>query len=367
MKLGTLMLIITNECNLDCVYCYENNRQNSLISLETAKSNITNVMEDEKFTHINISLFGGEPFIYFERIKEICEWTWSKKWTKSYKFTFSTNGTVLTDEIKTWIRENKEKLMITLSLDGMKKSHDLNRNNSFDLIDLNFFKNTWDTPAVKMTISELSLPYLADDVIFIHNNGFTFAECNLAFGIDWSNEINKEKLKLGLSKLLDFYINNPDVKPAQIIGLEVGGCENNKVQQKWCGVGRELMTIDVDGKAYPCNFITPMSFNEKELKLLLETDFTDIREILDKDCFEKCYLYSLCPTCYGADYLLTKSINKRDRTICDLLTIRAYFSGALQAEKILSTDIDNLDADESGKIYKTIKAILKVSELYEKM
>jgi uncharacterized protein len=362
---GTLMLIITSECNLRCVYCYEKHGSKNVISMEIAKENITKVLlDDEKYEHINISLFGGEPFLYFERIKEICEWTWTNEWKVPYRFNFITNGTTFNDESKKWLIAHKDKISLVLSTDGNKLSQDLNRSNSFDKIDHKFFTNTWDDAQVKMTISEQSLPYLAEDVKFIHEMGFNFAECNLAMGIDWSDKKNIVILKREMEKLLHFYLDNKELIPAQIINMEIGACENKKIMHKWCGVGRELMTIDVDGKKYPCNFITPMSFNQEELNILMNTDFTNIREILDEECFNNCYLYPVCPTCYGADYTLTKSFKKKDRSICELMKIKAYYTAALKAHKIIKKDISNMSVEQKGSLHKTITAIKTINQLY---
>lgn len=363
---ATLMLIITNGCNLRCTYCYEDHEAREPITLEIAQKEITEVLTNiEKYESITISLFGGEPFLYFNRVKEICEWTWSKDWPVPFNFSFSTNGTLFTKEVKEWLTLYKERLFLVLSADGTKASQDLNRSNSFDSIDYSFFKRNWLYPQVKMTISQESIKNLANDVIFFHKRGFQFAECNMAMGIDWSNPQNQEILKTELSKLVKYYEIHKDIMPANIIYMNVGSCENKKVMHKWCGVGKELMTIDVDGKKYPCNFITPMSFNKEELDTLLLTDFTDIRAILDKECFESCYLYPICPTCYGADYLLSKKINVKNKTTCEVLKICAYYSALVRANRIDDIGIDKLSTEEKGKLYKTIKAIKTIVSNYK--
>lgn len=361
-KTGTLMLIITNKCNLSCSYCYENNRPNKVIQLDIAKTNITEILNSDTFSSINISLFGGEPFLYFELVKEICEWTWEQKWKIPYIFNFSTNGTLLKDNMKKWIIKNRKKLYVSLSVDGGRESQNMNRNNSFDLIDLDFFSAI--KASIKMTISKKSLPNLCKDVKFIHSYDFEFSDCNLAMGIDWSESENLFFLKRELEKLLEFYKQNLHLNPAQIINMDIGGCENKKVMHKWCGVGRELMTIDVDGKKYPCNFITPMTFNDDELDILLKTDFTDVREILDKDCFDNCYIYPVCPTCYAADYSITHSINTKDKSICELMKIRSYYSASLEAFRISKKNMEGLSIEEQGIINKKIKAILQINKLY---
>lgn len=42
--------------------------------------------------------------------------------------------------------------------------HNLNRSNSYNDIDVDFFRKTWPTQAIKMTISAETLPMLADGI-----------------------------------------------------------------------------------------------------------------------------------------------------------------------------------------------------------
>ena len=67
---------------------------------------------------------------------------------------------------------------------------------------------------VKMTISRETLPTMAEGVIYAHKRGFEVS-CNLAYGIDWSDPDNVAILDRELHKLIDFYIANPQITPAQ--------------------------------------------------------------------------------------------------------------------------------------------------------
>lgn len=361
---GTLMLILTNQCNLRCVYCYEQNHKSMEMSFKIATENIRKVLNDnEKYSHIDIYLFGGEPFLCFDNLKKICEWTWKREWKVPYRFTISTNGTLVHGNIKEWLKTNKDKFFIVLSLDGKRKSQNINRSNSFDQIDYDFFREMWPDAGIKMTISEKTLPYLCEDVKYVHSLNFKFSECNLAMGIDWSDKENINILKEQLQMLYEFYIENPHIQPANIINMDVGGCENKKQIRKWCGVGN-MISINTDGKQYPCNYINPMCFEEDDLEILLNIDYNNLGALVDKKCYDECYLYPLCPTCYGADYSLTKSVNKKDRSTCNLLKIRAYYTAKLMANKIEKIDIGSLSIEEKGKVHKTIKAIIKINDIY---
>ena len=180
----TIMLMLTEHCNLNCRYCYEKNKSLKTMTYKTAVDILTTELKmDDGFEQCEIQFFGGEPFIEFDLIKKICDFLWKNKWDKRFYCFATTNGTILTDDMKVWLKEHKDEFICALSLDGNKKAHDVNRCNSYDKIDKDFFKNTWPFQPAKMTISPDSLPFLADSVIELHSSGWVF-DNNLAYGVD---------------------------------------------------------------------------------------------------------------------------------------------------------------------------------------
>jgi uncharacterized protein len=99
----TIMLMITYQCNLDCVYCYEKGkRSNRSMDIEVAKKIIEQAfIENESICEeIEFDFMGGEPLLEFEKIKKIAEWMWNRNWSKPYILYATTNGTLLNDEMK---------------------------------------------------------------------------------------------------------------------------------------------------------------------------------------------------------------------------------------------------------------------------
>lgn len=363
MNIGKLMLVLTNACNLNCIYCYEKTKSVAYMKFETACYYIDEMLKNEKYHKINIYLFGGEPFLEFELLKNICEWTWNKIGKKTVDFYIITNGTVLKAYQKKWLEENREKFWITLSLDGSRKSHNLNRSESFDKIDIDFFKNNWPNAGIKMTLSEITLHNLFEDIMFIHSKGLKFTDCNLAMGIDWTNENNINVFKHQMKKLYHYCVKNPDFEPPNIIRKKVGQCENLKEIKKICGAW-ETVFVNTDGKRYPCNYINPMCFSEEDLCKLSNIDFTRLESLEDMDCYNNCYIYPLCENCYAANYSLNGSVNIRDKSTCILKKIQAFYSASLLAEKIRRMDISNLSDSEKGIMHKNIVAIQNICNLY---
>jgi radical SAM protein with 4Fe4S-binding SPASM domain len=109
--------------------------------------------------------------------------------------------------------------------------------------------------------------------------------------------------------------------------------------------------FDIDGKMYPCSYMTPMSFPPNELRDILKTNFSDDELFIDDECFNNCYIYPICPTCASANYIKNKSFKIRNKNKCRIQKL--VKNGGL-------FDSNNDDT----KLYYTIKAIKKITSLY---
>lgn len=124
----TLTLETTEQCNLRCSYCTfdeaypdERNHSASIMSLETAKKAILDFSRRTSDSDVYIVFYGGEPLLRYKFIVESCEYARSI-FGQRVKFSFTTNGTLLTGEkIKFIVKEN---FLVTISLDGNQETHD---------------------------------------------------------------------------------------------------------------------------------------------------------------------------------------------------------------------------------------------------
>jgi len=362
-KTKTISITVTDNCNLNCTYCYERHKSNKCLSFETAKRIVNQEAEDTKgYDRIEFDLFGGEPFLEFELIKEITNYICEKGIDLPYTIFASTNGTLVHGSIQEWLKEHTGCFVCGLSIDGTRKMHNINRCNSYDEIDLDFFHEVYPEQDVKMTISKETLPDLAEGVIDLHRHGF-LVSCNLAYGIDWSDSENTSVLKRELNKLINYYLENPNVKPCSIldIGLNnVNAYEDKCIRQ--CGAGIEMRSYDVNGVKYPCQFFMPLSIGNDKASKSFDLQFPDtyIDEThLDAEC-RKCVIKSICPNCPGSNYAATGNIYKRDMNMCMLnkITIKAcsYFKALQWKQGLL-----NEEEDVEG----LLNAIIKIQEKLE--
>lgn len=318
----TYTLTLTQACNLSCIYCYEHGKTSKAMSLDTGKSIIRHAFNDaDPEDSIVIDFFGGEPFLEFELMKQLVQFAEELYQLMhgefEYLFFATTNGTLVHGEVKEWLK-NHPNVVLGLSLDGTKEMHDINRCNSFDSIDYEFFVSLYPLQHVKMTISQRTLDYLAEGVIFLHSKGFKVS-CNLAYGIDWSDMKFATALNTQLDRLIEYYLDNPEQEPAMILRREISAAGKYKKSTyipKWCGVGTAMHTFDVDGTVYPCQFFMPVSIGEK-LNIAKDIVFSEEIDVmkLDKKC-QECIVCQICPTCYGSNFLDSGNIYHKSDDQC---------------------------------------------------
>lgn len=122
--LSKLVLILTNRCNLDCLYCYADGGSYGLNQEHMSINTIERLFEyfsDNKISIGNLMLFGGEPLLAMEQIENV--FMLSKKYEVTVKqYLMVSNFTVLTDDQIKFLIDNT--IRITVSLDGPKSIND---------------------------------------------------------------------------------------------------------------------------------------------------------------------------------------------------------------------------------------------------
>jgi len=362
-KRKTVILTLTNQCNLNCTYCYEKHDSKS-----ANYGKIIDIIENEfnkndAFDEIEFDFFGGEPFLEFEMIKEIVDFVESKRWTKPYLFFATTNGTLVHGNIKEWLLKQKN-FYCGLSYDGNPKMQDINRTNSSKLIDLNFFKENYSEQEVKMTISEKTINNLYDGIVFLENYGFNVS-CNLAYGIDWSNPKNSVVLEQQLMLLVQRYLENPQIVPNKLLKSDIDDL-SRKIDRNsiYCGAGTSMIAYDVVGDDYPCQLFMPLSCGDEKANQSKSINFfkNEIpNELIDLKCRD-CVIKNVCPTCYGSNYIEFANIYLHSDSYCKLTKIIIKAKSYLRAQqwKLGQLDLSNEDEIAMLKSISMIQNNLKI-------
>jgi sulfatase maturation enzyme AslB (radical SAM superfamily) len=350
----TVMLMLTYECNLDCVYCYEKTKDTNKkmpISLMQQKI-IEHLSAKDSFDEIEFDFMGGEPLLEFDTIKEISEWIWSEKRERPYILFATTNGTVLNDEQKKWFTTHKHQIVLGLSYDGNPDMQNISRSRSAKQIDLNYFIETWPEQPVKMTISRQTLRTLSDGIIYLHKNGVKKISVNLAYGIEWTKDDLKNYAKQ-LLILAHYYSAHKNIEPCSLFQIDFKQILYPKTDRKYCGAGTGTFFIDYDGAEYPCHMFSPVVNKSYTSQSFKNIDFSDTTLFRMSLC-EKCLLCNICPCCYGMNYLRTKTLYSRLPVLCEAFKIQC-----MAYVKMYST-ILNEKQELSKEEYLTACAINKL-------
>lgn len=359
----TCMLMVTHACNLNCSYCYEAYKKNAYMSLDLAKEIILReaqfVKDSDQFDELEIDFMGGEPFMNFPLIKGVVEWLETGVIDVPWICFATTNGTLLTDEIKAWLREHKDAITLGASYDGNSQMQSTNRGTDKHNIDLAFFRELWPHQSLHMTISKETLPTLAEGVLDIQEKGYK-VEAALAEGIDWTIEdaiMYREQLCI----LKDTYLNNTALTPFNRLTRFVNvfdSSDTEKIQEKCCGTGKQMVTYDIDGQKYGCHMFTPLVLG-KDRALLSDVVEWDSPESTADDYCKSCVLRNFCPTCPGFNYKYRGHIAVRDKRWCPIVLAEALTACEFQIERIAIMDKLDLQDAQHGQValqaYKALK------------
>ena len=357
----TCMLMVTHACNLNCSYCYESHKKNAYMDVNLAKDIILReaqfVKESDQFDELEIDFMGGEPFMNFPLIKEIVEWLETGVIDIPWICFATTNATLLTAEIKNWLREHKETINLGASYDGSSQMQSTNRGTDKYNIDLAFFHELWSHQHLHMTISKETLPTLAEGVLDIQERGYKL-EAALAEGIDWTIDdalMYREQLCI----LKDAYLKNKTLTPFNRLTRFINVTNlpaTEKVQVKWCGTGKHMATYDIDGQKYGCHMFTPIVLGDKAL--LSDAVEWDSPESTADDYCKSCVLRNFCPTCPGFNYKYRGHIAIRDKRWCPVILAEAMTACEFQIERIATIDqLDEKDAQHGQAALQAYKVL----------
>ena len=270
-----ICLNIIHGCNLRCKYCFaddgEYHGNKGVMTLDTAKKAIDYVIKRSgPRKNIEIDLFGGEPTMIMDTIKEIVKYARDNevKWKKNIRFTMTTNATLLTDDMMDFM--DKEMGNIILSLDGRKEINDnvrikVDGSGSYNDIVPNIKKmiskrTKGKTYFVRGTFTRENTDFY-EDVVSMLNEGFkeisiepvvledghplSLREGDLKVIFDNYDRLYNEMAKRKREKNgeFTFYHFNIDLQGGPCVYKRISGC----------GAGFEYVAITPQGDVYPCH------------------------------------------------------------------------------------------------------------------
>jgi uncharacterized protein len=135
VPLQTLVVNVTNQCNLACTYCYEygedkivdteNGKQPKFMSEETARESVEFALRESRDnTHAHITFFGGETLMNFPVLKSTIAYARRRaaEVGKDIDFSLTTNATLLRPDVIEFLAD--ERVGVTISIDGPEDMQD---------------------------------------------------------------------------------------------------------------------------------------------------------------------------------------------------------------------------------------------------
>ena len=124
-----LCLHVAHTCNLTCSYCFASQGKyqgdRALMSFEVGKQAFDFLIANSGTRrNLEVDFFGGEPLMNWDVVKQLVAYARSveKQHNKNFRFTLTTNGMLIDDEIIDFL--NKEMSNVVLSLDGRPEVND---------------------------------------------------------------------------------------------------------------------------------------------------------------------------------------------------------------------------------------------------
>lgn len=334
------LLLCTEDCNLRCKYCFEENMHKDLyLSKLQVQKNFNFFIENylEKFVdelyqinlqqkkRQNITFHGGEPLLIGEELFEK-----ALKIVSKYKGTdicMQTNGTLFTDKIIDLCK--KYKVKVGISIDGPKEIHDVYRLNrgkkgSFDLVYSNIKKLQEKGVIVGglATVTDVTIlnPEKFYNFFKENNLNFSFNPCYIEPNIKSScSHINLQEYIKFTNKIFDLWINDnsSNISINAFERIMSAMCVKKRIYMEVCSFipdcSKTTVAINPKGEFYRClhycldkkNMIGNLD-NNTLWKAVGDNDMCKRIDYLEKNECKNCDIFEYC---YGGCPYIAESLN----------------------------------------------------------
>ena len=313
-----LCLHIAHTCNLNCAYCFASqgkyHGERAVMSFAVGKRALDFLIENSGTRrNLEVDFFGGEPLMNFQVVKDLVAYARSieKEKGKNFRFTLTTNGVLVDDEVIQWA--NRECSNVVLSLDGRKEIHDRFRvdyagNGSWEKIVPKFRKFVKARGGrdyyMRGTFTHANPDFLKDiqamldlgfrelsmePVVCAAGDPSALTEEDLAVVMDQYEKLAELMLRKDRE-------GEPFTFYHYMIDLTGGPCIYKRISG--CGSGTEYMAVTPWGDLYPCHQFV----GEERFKLGNIWDGVTNKEIQNEFAACNVYAHPECRDCWARLY-----------------------------------------------------------------
>lgn len=352
-----MCLHIAHDCNLACKYCFaeegEYHGRRALMSYEVGKKALDFLIANSGTRkNLEVDFFGGEPLMNWQVVKDLVAYGRSKEkeYNKNFRFTLTTNGVLLNDEIIDFL--NKEMDNVVLSLDGRKEINDAmrpfrNQKGSYDLIVPKFQKladsRNQEKYYIRGTFTKNNLDF-SKDLLHFADLGFKQMSIEPVVGEpEDPYAIQEEDLPVIMEeydKLAKIMIEREREGNGFnffhfMIDLEGGPCISKRLSG--CGSGTEYLAVTPWGDFYPCHQFVGMeeflmgNVEEGIIRPEIKEDFKTCN-VYTKDACKKCFAKFYCSGgCMANGYNCHGDIHSTYEIGCEMQRKRVECAIMIQA------------------------------------
>ena len=313
-----LCLHIAHDCNLACRYCFaeegEYHGRRAMMSYEVGKQALDFLIANSgNRKNLEVDFFGGEPLMNWKVVKDLVAYGRSQEkiHNKHFRFTLTTNGVLLNDEIMEFA--NKVMDNVVLSIDGRREVHDFMRPfrkgaGSYDLVVPKFQKFADSRGQKKYyargTFTRHNLDF-SKDVLHLADLGFeqisvepVVADEKEEYALQWEDvpKICEEYDKLAKEIIKREKEGRGFNFFHFMIDLTGGPCVYKRLSG--CGSGTEYLAVTPWGDLYPCHQFVG------EEKFLMGNVWDGVQKPEIRDAFKECNVYAKekCRECFARFY-----------------------------------------------------------------
>jgi uncharacterized protein len=304
----TVYFLMTQDCNLNCAYCYqpkEFRSKEAVITKEIIDDTMAWALNTFDEAKIKFSIFGGEPFLNTEVIKYLCD-TYCM-----YRYVVTTNGLVLLKDaaLRGWVLKHKYHLNLSVSITALRQVLGQGYlDEAGPVLDL-IKANGGDAHYV---VDDPQAPGIYEEIVWLYKYGIPVVRVSSARHWDTVKEKN-EQFKELFKKIADYvyFSGKPkfgrsqwDIAFKNNIYRKLKGIRLKDVPPTFCGCGYLYLAVNYKGEIYPCDFFA----NFPEFKIGdIYSGFNETAYFFKKmaDWIEELYEYCRsCEVCLEGDIRL---------------------------------------------------------------
>lgn len=342
VELQNLCLVLSQDCNMRCIYCYENggsfNKTRKIMGCSTIKKIVDWWISKipQEISLVRVEFYGGEPLLNISGFMYAIEYINEKmkQLNKKVRYFVITNGTLINGEILEVLKINK--VTVTLSIDGDRESQNVNRRllgnqDSYDIVVQNLHRLLDLNVRVlaRITMTQGNVKRLFNSVVSLWEAGIDEVDCIAVL-------TNSEKLRIREDDLIELrktcemiqkkMVDNLMTKKEKFFGnyLRIIGSlyDNWDKFYPMCGYySYKKIYCTPDEELYNCEKL--IGFNSECLGTVDEIECIQLKERITSHTYsKKCAECVMRRVCGGYCYADAKQYGNYLGVLCEIQKIQ---------------------------------------------